>query len=94
MDYSKFALQFSRVINAFSAYISVCFLVDPEGSVIYPSEDYSRFGSGIGVLLCALFSVWLFRFAAKVEGSRSWIDCLIIFFAILIALDEYTTLFS
>ena len=94
MDYSKFALQFSRALNAFSAYISVSFLVDTEGSVFYPSEDYSRLGSGIVVLFFALCSVWLFRFAAKVEGSRRWIDCLVILFAILIALDEYTTLFS
>ena len=94
MDYTKFALQFSRVINAFSAYISVCFLVDPEGSVIYPSEDFSRVGAFLCVLIFALASAWLFRFAARIEGSRRWIDCLLILFAILFALEEYTTLFS
>ena len=89
MDYKNYALQFSRCLNGLSIYSCICFLLDPEGSIFYPTEEYSRLDSLLWFLVFSGASTWLFRFGAKVEGSRRYADYTVAFFAVLWGLSDF-----
>ena len=90
MDYKSISLTLSRVVYFFASYIGVSYVAAVEdGSLLHPVADWSRSDSAFAIVICAVITYLLFRFALKVEGSRRKTDFIILGISVLFGLLDW-----